>query len=273
MADAAQLSAIVDTQSTLTDTEHSTTTSAHGQAGTLRLVTAFEARLDRLYGAILEHARGMREWSVFLSRPEAHQWAAVLYGSALVLDRQSADPLGDGWPKLLAESIAHKYARYSHQPAAQRRRAYQRAEAVNQRNQARNAAICRDRASGMTYRALTEKHGVSERTCRRAVKPAPANDRSFAVRSPDRPEVGEGAATTNPGRRRLRAVSEEGNGETVPNTDKGRGVRGGAPPLTATARLVAISHPYQGPSRMIPTGPAGRQVMRAPGVKHGSRHE
>ena len=106
MADAAQLSAIVDTQSTLTDTEHSTTTSAHGQAGTLRLVTAFEVRLDRLYGAILEHARGMREWSVFLSRPEAHQWAAVLYGSALVLDRQSADPLGDGWPKLLAESIS-----------------------------------------------------------------------------------------------------------------------------------------------------------------------
>ena len=267
MANAAQLSAIVDTQSTLTDTEHSTTTSAHGQAGTLRLVTAFEVRQDGLYGAILEHARDMAEWSVFLSRPQADKWATVLQGVAMVLDRQSADPLGGEWPKLLAASIAHKYGPYSHQPEAQRRRAYQRAEAVNQRAEARNAAICRDRASGMTYRALTEKHGVSERTCRRAVKPAPANGRSFAVRpnrpvEPAGPKVGEGVVATKLASRRLRQVPK-GNGETVPNTDKGRGARGGgggggASPLTAMARLVAISHPYLGPSRMIRPGRLGR---------------
>ena len=255
MANETQLSAIVDTQSTLTDNHHSTTTSAHGQAGTLRLVTPFEVRRDRLYGAILEHARDMAEWSVFLSRPQADKWATVLQGVAMVLDRQSADPLGGSWPKLLAASIAHKYGPYSHQPEAQRRRAYQRAEAVNQRNQARDDGIRRDRAGGMTYRALVEQHGVSERTCRRAVNAAPANGRSFAVRpsrpaEPAEPEVGEGVATTKPASRRLRQV-RKGNGETVPNTDKGRGVRGGASPLTAMARLVAIAHPYLGPSRMI----------------------
>ena len=194
----------------------------------------------------------MAEWSVFLSRPQADKWATVLQGVAMVLDRQSADPLGDGWPKRLAEAIAHKYGPYSHQPEAQRRRAYQRAEAVNQRAEARNAAICRDRASGMTYRALTEKHGVSERTCRRAVKPAPANGRSFAVRAnrPAEPKVGEGVEATKLASRRLRQVPK-GNVETVPHTHLGRGVRGGASPLTAMARLVAISHPYLGPSRMI----------------------
>ena len=235
MANAAQLSAIVDTQSTLTDTEQSTTTSAHGQASSLRLVTPFEVRRDRLYGAILEHARDMAEWSHFLSRPQADKWATVLQGVAMVLDRQSADPLGDGWPKRLAEAIAHKYGPYSHQPEAQRRRAYQRAEAVRERNAGRDAGIRRDRAAGMKYRALVEKHGVSESVCRRAVNAAPANDRSFAVR-PDRPagpigpKVGDEAAATKLASRRLRVVSDEGNGETVPNKSLGRGARGGASP-------------------------------------------
>ena len=58
----------------------------------------------------------------------------------------------------------------------------------------------------------------------------------------------------------LRDPNQKGTERPSPNTDKGRGVRGGggASPLTAMARLVAISHPYLGPSRMIrPAGSAG----------------
>ena len=158
----------MQTSSVLDDTP----SGREGQASTLalRLVTPFELRRDRLYYAVLEHARTMPQWSTFQSAPRATHWAAVLAGVATVLDQQSDQPLGGDWPEMVAAAVAHKYARYSHQPEAQRRRAYQRATTVRERSQDRDSAICRDRAGGMTYRALAERYGLSEGGCRKVVR-------------------------------------------------------------------------------------------------------
>ena len=143
-----------------------------------------------------------------------------LHGAAEVLDRQTGEPLGSDVTRDVAEYIAFRYGRYSHERHAQRRRAYQRAEAVRERNRGRDAGILRDRVAGMTGRALADKYGVTERTVWRVIRAADCNSgKCHDARRLRR--VGEGA-----GDNRLTAPTLEHR--RWPPDSLGRWVREGA---------------------------------------------
>ena len=137
----------------------------------LRLFRAVDLARNQLYRALYDFAREQPEWSTFLALPGVDRWAERLHGAAQVLaGAMELDVLGEDDLREVACYIADRHGRMSHHPVAQRRRAYQRAAAVRERNRERDAAIHRERDAGVSLRKIGARHGLSEGGVRKVLK-------------------------------------------------------------------------------------------------------
>ena len=124
---------------------------------------------DELYRMVYEMAQAGPEWSRFLSRKEADLWAAQLHGVARAFNKLHALGLTEDKVKEVAWYIAYRYAGFSHQPAAQRRRGQASGAARRARTKERDRQIVALYRLGESQRSLADRFGISRRAVRHVI--------------------------------------------------------------------------------------------------------
>ena len=204
----------------------------HENRPNLRLLRAVDLERDRLYRALYDHARSLPEWGRFLSLPGVDRWAERLHGAAQVLaGAMHLELLREDDLRNVAGYLADRHGRMSHDTRAQRRRAYQRAAAVRERNRERDAAIRRERASGMSQRKIAALHGLALATVQDVLKRNSGKPVTKPTGLPDRTRLVKQGGVGRPRRRPAPGKAPESPG----GSESERGEPAGRPPLVSGA--------------------------------------
>ena len=263
MANAAQVSAIADQQSTTPNTANYSDCATVKQAPLPPIIhPAFRRRRAQLAAAIFAEARTHDEFHRSLTAGETDDWAKKLHAIAERLDQESGAPLGGDWPRTLGYWVADTTGRWTHTPDAQARRARAQRAGDLERLATRDEQIMMHVEAGARHHVIACWFDLSISGLRKVIyrmrrageqsssgSGIPPSHRNPGPAEPADPKVGEGAATTNPGRRRLRLVSEVNVENVSTFTRAPVGAGGGIPPRrdSAPCRVVesapgAIAH-------------------------------